>query len=201
MAQPTASPAANVFGIVLAGGRGRRLGGVEKGLQLLSGRPLIAHVIDRIAPQVAVLGINANSAAAAYAALGLPVVADALPDRPGPLAGVLAGLEWMRGPGWLLSVPCDAPFLPPDLVARLLATAGKAEVACAASGGRLHPVCALWRRELAPALHAALAAGRNGVEAFVRGRKLAVAEFADDPDPFLNVNTPEDLARAEGRFS
>jgi molybdopterin-guanine dinucleotide biosynthesis protein A len=200
MAHPTASPAATVSGIVLAGGRGRRLGGVEKGLQALAGRPLIAHVIDRVAPQVAALAINANSIAAGYAALGLPLVADTLPGRPGPLAGVLAGLEWMRGPGWLLSVPCDAPFLPPDLAARLCAVADNAEVACAASGGRLHPVCALWRHDLAPALRAALADGRNGVEAFVRGRRLAVAEFAGDPDPFLNVNTPEDLARAQGRL-
>jgi molybdopterin-guanine dinucleotide biosynthesis protein A len=196
-----ATLAASVVGIVLAGGSGRRLGGVEKGLQLLAGRPLIAHVIDRIAPQVARLAINANSALADYAALGLPVVADTLPDRPGPLAGVLAGLEGVGEAAWLLSVPCDAPLLPHDLVARLLAAAGTAEVACAASGGRLHPVCALWRPALAPALRAALAEGRHGVEAFVRGRRFAVADFAGEPDPFLNVNTPEDLARAAQRLS
>ncbi len=187
---------ASVVGIILAGGAGRRLGGVEKGLQPLAGRPLIAHVIDRIAPQVARLAINANSAAGDYAAFGLPVVADTLPGRPGPLAGVLAGLAWVSEPAWLLSAPCDAPFLPADLVVRLLAAAGAAEVACAASGGRLHPVCALWRRALAPALRAALAEGRHGVEAFVRSRSLAVVEYAGDPDPFLNVNTAEDMARA-----
>jgi molybdopterin-guanine dinucleotide biosynthesis protein A len=173
---------------------------VEKGLEPLAGRPLIAHVIARIAPQVAALAINANSAAAGYAAFGLPLVGDPLPDRPGPLAGVLAGLTWAADGDWLLTVPCDAPFLPADLVARLLGVAGQAEVVCAGSGGRLHPVCALWRPALAPAIRDALAAGRHGVEAFVRGRNLAVAAFADDPDPFLNVNTREDLARAASRL-
>jgi molybdopterin-guanine dinucleotide biosynthesis protein A len=187
---------AHVAGIILAGGRGRRLGGVEKGLQPLAGRPLIAHVVARIAPQVAALAINAHSAAAGYGALGLPLVADTAADRPGPLAGVLAGMAWAKDADWLLTVPCDAPFLPSDLVARLLAAASAAEVACAESGGRLHPVCALWRPALASAVGAALGEGRRGVEAFVRGRRYAVAAFAGDPDPFLNVNTPADLARA-----
>jgi molybdopterin-guanine dinucleotide biosynthesis protein A len=193
---------ARIVAIILAGGLGRRLGGVEKGLQPLAGRPLIAHVVERIAPQVARLAINANRASVDYAAFGLPLVADTVPDLPGPLAGVLAGLEWMgTEEGWLLSVPCDAPFLPRDLVARLLAAAERAEVTCAASGGRLHPVCALWRPALASALHTALAEGRHGVEAFVRGRSMAVVDFAGNPDPFLNVNTADDLARAAARLS
>ncbi|MFZ4410446.1 MAG: molybdenum cofactor guanylyltransferase MobA [Paracraurococcus sp.] len=140
----------SVIAVVLAGGLARRMGGGDKPLRLLAGRPLLDHVLDRVAPQVAAVILNANGDAARFAAYGLPVVADPLPDFPGPLAGVLAGLDWAAAHrpdvATVLSVPGDGPFLPADLVARLEAArvAASVPMACAASGGWTHQPIALW---------------------------------------------------------
>ena len=190
--------------VVLAGGQARRMGGGDKALRLLRRRPLLEHVLDAIRPQVRAVALSANGDPARFLTWGLPVLADPVPDHPGPLAGVLAGLRWARqrfaGADLLLSVPTDTPLLPPDLVARLAqvrAQAGAA-IACAESGGRRHPVVALWPVALADALAEALAAGVRSVEAFAAPHGVVGVTFAidGDADPFLNVNDKTDLARA-----
>lgn len=193
-----------VIAVVLAGGLARRMGGGDKPLRLLGGRPLLAHVIGRVAPQVAGIILNANGDPARFAAFGLPVVADPLPDYPGPLAGVLAALDWAAAerPGveTVLSVPGDGPFLPVDLVARLEAARQAADVpmACAASGGWTHPPIALWPVALRGALRAALLAGEKKIDRWTARFGCASAEWPVRPvDPFFNANAPEDLAAAE----
>ncbi len=195
--------------VLLAGGLARRMGGGDKSLRVLRGRTLLDHVIARIRPQVRALVLNANDDAARFAQWGLEVVADPLPDFPGPLAGVLAGMRWAaaRYPDadTLLSVPTDTPFLPADLVARLAAAraAANAPIACAASGGRTHPVVALWPVALADALEAALRAGERKVAAWSAQYGVAEAVFDAHAEngaagnPFLNVNRIEELAEAE----
>ena len=159
-----------VLAVVLAGGLARRMGGGDKPLRLLGGRPLLDHVLDRVRPQVAGVILNANGDPARFAAYGLPVVADPLPDFPGPLAGVLAALDWAAAHrpevATVLSVPGDGPFLPPDLVARLQAARAAAGVpmACAASGGWTHPPIALWPVALRGELREALLAGEKKID-------------------------------------
>ena len=191
-------PLANTLGVVLAGGLSRRMGGGDKGLLPLGGRPVLAHVIERLRPQCAAMVLNGNGDPARFAAFGLPVVADGEPGHPGPLAGVLAGLDWAAaaGFGWVVTAPGDCPFLPADLVARLHDERGAAPTAMAASGGRIHPVVALWPVAMRGAIRAALAAGERRVAAVTDG--AARATWPDQPiDPFLNINTPDDLAAAE----
>lgn len=190
-----ASP--RIVGTILAGGLARRMGGGDKPLLPLLGRPVLAHVIDRVAPQLAALSVNANGDPARFAPFGLPVLPDPVPGQPGPLAGILAGLIWAeeQGAEWLLSVPGDCPFLPPDLVARLHARAGGRGCAMAASAGQAHPVVALWSTAHRAPLDAALAGGLRKVGAYVPD--AARVSWSVRPiDPFLNVNTPADLARA-----
>ncbi|MFO1267497.1 MAG: molybdenum cofactor guanylyltransferase MobA [Rubrivivax sp.] len=211
MTEPLASPpaSATVTGLVLAGGRGSRMGGVDKGLQLLDGRPLVAHALERLRPQVAALAINANRNTEAYAAFGVPVWPDALADYPGPLAGMLAGLAGIEGTGseWLVTVPCDTPRFPVDLVARLLVAAraagvraampvtANAEVTGGDAGAPLpQPVFCLLHRSLRPALEAALAAGERKIERFTRAQGQVLVPF-DDAQAFFNANTPEELER------
>ncbi len=194
-----------VAAIVLAGGRAQRMGGGDKPLTDLAGRPLLDHVLTRIRPQVARIALNANGDPARFAAWTLPVVADSVGDFHGPLAGVLAGLDWAAtlepAPRWLLSVPADAPFLPSDLVERLeeSVSTAKTEIACAWSGGRTHWVIALWPLAMRAALRRALVDEHlHKVEDWVGRHRFAIAEWRDDPlDPFLNVNTKDDLAVAE----
>jgi molybdenum cofactor guanylyltransferase len=191
-------------GIVLAGGRSRRLGGGDKCLRPLAGRPILAHVIARARPQVAALALGANGDPARFADFALPVVGDSIAGFAGPLAGVLAGLDWAAAEHpratHLASFAGDAPFLPQDLVARLWAALdfGHA-LACAASAGRLHPVFALWPVGLREELRRALSVdGVRKVEQWLGRHPLAVVEFAAAPlDPFFNINRPEDLAAAE----
>ena len=194
-------------GVVLAGGLARRMGGADKGLLRLRRKPMLEHVLDAVRPQVRALALNANGDFSRFHQWGLPVLADPVPDNPGPLAGILAGMRWARqvhpGAALLLSVPTDTPLLPADLVARLTqvrAHAGAA-IVCAASDGRRHPVVALWPVALADALAAALARGVRGVEEFAAPHGMAAAEFATDGgDPFLNVNETADLRRAGQRL-
>lgn len=184
--------------VILAGGLARRMGGGDKTLRLLGGHTVLARIVERLRPQVDVLALNANGDAARFAAYGLPVLPDEVEGYPGPLAGVLAGMAWARGLGleWLVTAPADAPFLPDDFVAQLIAGRGDAPFACAASGGRTHPVAALWPVSAAPRLMAALTAGQRKIDA-VTGPGVAAIAWPIIPfDPFFNVNTPEDLAVA-----
>lgn len=197
----------SVAGLILAGGLARRMGGGQKALVELGGRPLIAHAIERLSPQVGDLALNVNADDPAYPCLGLPLAPDTVPGFAGPLAGVLAGMDWAAGlpepPEWLLTAPTDAPFLPKDLLRRLLAAAGEADVAVAMSGGRTHPVVALWRLSLRPALHEALVERDiRKIDRFTGEHRTAHAEWDTGPgDPFFNVNTPHELAEAETLLS
>lgn len=194
----------SVAGLILAGGLARRMGGGQKALVQLGGRHLVGHAIERLAPQAAPLALNVNVDDPAFEALDLPIVRDTVPDFAGPLAGVLAGLEWAGslspGPEWLLSAPTDAPFLPDDLVGRLLESAERedAEVAVAMSDGRTHPVVALWRTSLRDALHEALVnRDIRKIDRFTGERRTVHVEWdTADGDPFFNVNTPQELEAA-----
>jgi len=168
----------------------------------LGDRTLLAHCIDVIAPQVGLMVLNANGDPERFAAFGLAVVADAIGDYPGPLAGILAGMRWAAAQGAtdVVSVAADTPFLPTDLVARLDAARTEAAVplACAASGGWTHPVIGLWPVDLADALEADLRAGMRKIDRWTEKFGVVSAEFPTEPfDPFFNVNRPEDLAEAE----
>jgi molybdopterin-guanine dinucleotide biosynthesis protein A len=183
-----------ITGLVLAGGRGSRLGGVDKGLVEWRGRPLVAHAIERLAPQVDRVLISANRNREPYEAFGHPVIADSLADYAGPLAGLQAGLAACTTP-LLATVPCDAPGLPFDLVARLLAAleADNASVAVAQTQGKFQPTFLLCRRELSAALDAWLAGDNRKVADWLRQMGAIAVPFADEA-AFANFNTPEDLA-------
>jgi len=197
------------LGVILAGGLSRRMGGGDKGLLLLGARSLLGRVCDGLAPQCAQLVLNANGDPGRFAGFGLPVVADSPPDFAGPLAGVLAGLEWAarHAPtvSEIVTFPADTPFPPVDLVERLQGArrATAAAVAVAASAGRRHHVIALWSTALAPALRRALIEeGVRKVGAFAERFPLVAVEWSATPlDPFFNVNTPNDLAAAEARLA
>ena len=195
---------AETLGLVLAGGLARRMGGGDKPLRLLGGRPLLDHVLARMTHQVSAVVLNANGDPARFAGYGLPVVADPLPDYPGPLAGILAGLEWAAANRpdlpWVASVPGDCPFIPADFVTRLHAARAAAGVplAAASSAGQTHPPAALWPVALRDALRAALLAGERKIDRWTAGFGCADAAWSAAPyDPFFNANAPEDLALAE----
>jgi molybdopterin-guanine dinucleotide biosynthesis protein A len=195
-----------VVGVVLAGGRSRRMGGGDKFLRILGGRPILERVVERARPQVAELILNAGGDAARFAGFGLPVVGDAIDGFAGPLAGVLAGLEWAAAnraaAPWVASFAADAPFAPRTLVAELraAAAAAAADMACAASGGRAHPVFALWPVRLAAELRRAMVEEEmRKIDAWTVRYRLVEVDFAlGAVDPFFNINRPQDLARAEG---
>jgi len=207
LSAPAAKAAAPVA-ILLAGGLARRMGGGDKALRPLAGRPLLQWVIERARPQVARMALNANGDPTRFAAFALPVISDPIADNPGPLAGVLAGLEWARAAApeatHVLSIATDTPFFPADLADALAAALARAPspIACAASRGRLHPVFALWPVALAADLRRALEAGTRKVDEWTARHGIAVAHF-DDPggDPFFNINTEADLVLAERRLA
>lgn len=174
----------NIGAVILAGGRGRRIGG-DKAAMRLAGRPLADHVRARVAPQVAEVVLNGHGG-----------LADAVPGQPGPLAGVLTALDWAgaRGFAQVLTVPCDTPFLPADLVARL-----REGPSVAASGGRVHPVVGLWPVTLSADLRRALAQGTRRIGLWAETIGARQVTWAEAPDPFFNVNTAEDLATAARR--
>ena len=194
-----------VAGVLLAGGLSRRMGGGDKCLRALGGRTLLERVIERARPQVSALVLNANGDPARFASYGLPVTADAVKGFAGPLAGVLTGLEWAARNApeceWVASFATDAPFLPTDMVQRMVdaLAAERAEMACAASGGRAHPVFGLWPVSLADALRRALVAEEvRKVDVWTARYRLIEVEFPVEPiDPFFNANRPEDLKAAE----
>jgi molybdenum cofactor guanylyltransferase len=196
----------SIVGLLLAGGQSRRMGGGDKALRPLGGRPLLDHVIERLRPQVAAMVLNANGDPSRFAGFGLPVVPDSVPDFAGPLAGVLAGLDWAAANRpdceWVVSVPTDAPFLPRDLVARLVAgmQAADAELACAVSVGQSHPVVGLWPLRLREALrHAVVAEEIRKVDTWTGRYRLSRVPFVEETagvDPFFNANRPDDFERA-----
>jgi molybdopterin-guanine dinucleotide biosynthesis protein A len=190
-----------IFGVILAGGEGRRMGGADKALLPLAGQPLLAHVMDRIQPQVEQLALSANGDPARFRRFGLPVLPD--DHSMGPLSGLLSALQWAAGKGAdaLVTVPVDAPFLPPDLVPRLLLASGWPDAdqtpAIARTAGKTQPVCGLWPTALAPMLANFLTSGINPkVMAFATAQNTAFADFPAD-NAFRNLNTPADLAEAE----
>ena len=193
-----------VAGVVLAGGQSTRMGGGDKCLRDLGGRPILAHILARATPQVFRLVLNANGDPARFSAFGLPVVSDSVEGFAGPLAGVLAGLDWAAAnvpdATHVASFAADAPFLPRDLVARFVAAVAKDfDLACAVSNGQAHPVFGLWRVDLREAMRHALAVEKIfKVDRWTARYKVAMVSFAADPiDPFFNANRPDDLAAAE----
>jgi molybdopterin-guanine dinucleotide biosynthesis protein A len=186
------------------------MGGKEKSLLEVGGRPLVAHVAERLAPQVDRLVINANGDPARFGALGLPVVPDTMPANPGPLAGIAAGMAWGRqnlpAASHVLSMPADTPFFPADLRERLESgLTSEKTIPIARSAGRLHGACGLWPVEAERPILEALANGRNRVLDFVEAGEWVAVDFdAAEPagvDPFFNINTPEDLEHAQALFA
>jgi len=197
VASGTLPARADITGLVLAGGQGRRMGGVDKGLVLLDGKPLVQHVLERLAPHVGELLINANQNGGAYARFGHPVVPDAIGGFAGPLAGLHAGLVRARTP-LVITAPCDSPFLPHDLVERLSAALvqARADLAVARTFEQSHPVFCLARRELLPHLAAFLAGGGRKIDAWYATLPVVLVGFDDEADAFRNINTRDELAAA-----
>lgn len=192
------------LGVILAGGLSSRMGGGDKPLKQVGGRTILARVIDRIGPQCGGLILNANGDPARFAGFGLPVAADSIDGFVGPLAGILAGLDWAAAhrpdATDILSIPADCPFLPVDLVVKLEAARQQADVplAAAASGGWTHPVIGLWPVAIRERLRAALAKGERKIDRFTPTIGIAHAEWPMTPfDPFFNANAPDDIAAAE----
>ncbi len=193
------------LGLVLAGGLARRMGGGDKARIRVGGATILQRVLASLEPQCQRIIINANGDPARFADTGLPVVPDSVPDFAGPLAGILAGLDWAaaHAPGveWLLSVPGDCPFLPGNLLERLhqARLAARTPLACARSGEWRHPVVALWSVTLREDLrHAVTEQGLHKIEIWTARHGIAIADWPAEPvDPFFNVNTPDDAARAE----
>lgn len=197
--------AEKILGVVLAGGLARRMGGGDKGLQQLGGKPILQHILDRLQPQVDGVVLNANGDAARFAEWKLPVAGDAVEGFVGPLAGVLAGLSWARANRTdvtdIVTVPGDGPFLPRDLVGRMVTARAQAQadLACAVSAGQAYPVVGLWPVRLYDDLRRAVVdEDIRKVDRWTARHKLVQVEFAAQPvDPFFNANAPEDLAAAE----
>jgi molybdenum cofactor guanylyltransferase len=189
-----------ITGVVLAGGQGSRMGGVDKGLQPFRGRPMVAHAIERLRPQVDELLVNANRNPEAYAGFGHPVISDEIEGFAGPLAGFERGLAHAGG-RLVVTVPCDSPFLPADLVQRLRAglEANEADIAVARTGDQAHPVFCLMRREVLASLQGFLASGQRKIDRWYAELRVAEVAFDDEADAFLNINTREELASLEPR--
>lgn len=187
-------------GLILAGGQGRRMGGVDKGLQLLRDRPMVEWVLDRLAPQVADIVINANQNQDTYARYGHAVVGDEIGGFAGPLAGLHAGLKSTTR-RFILTVPCDSPFLPTDLQARLHAAsiATNADLAVAKTGDQAHPVFALVRTSVLPHLEAFLRGGGRKIDFWYATLNVVEVPFDDEADAFSNINTRDELRAHEGR--
>jgi molybdopterin-guanine dinucleotide biosynthesis protein A len=202
----------HIVGLLLAGGLSRRMGGGDKGLHEIAGKPMLAHVVERLAPQVDRMVLNANGDPSRFAAFGVPVVADTIEGFVGPLAGILAGMRWAAANApearYLASVSTDAPFLPEDLVARLSAALVSAprSVALARSASELHPVIGLWPIAHADDLEAELRAGVRKVLRWTDKHGTIPVDFepvtiaGQSVDPFFNANTPEELAEARRLF-
>lgn len=199
---PAPIPRPDITAVILAGGKARRMDGADKALLTLAGQPLLAHIIAALQPQVTAILLNSNRPAECYAHFSLPVIADAIADQPGPLAGLLSALL-ARDSELVLAVPCDTPCLPADLVTRMYAAleTEHADVCSVSDGAQLHAAFMLARRSVIPALQSYLAAGKRKVQDWLHEQKLAVADFSDRPEAFSNVNTAQDLHRLEQRFT
>ena len=199
------SEASRIPGVLLAGGLARRMGGGDKPMRQIAGRTILERVIARLAPQCDGLILNANGDPVRFAAYGLPVIADRVADFPGPLAGILAGLDWLAenrpDVTWLLSAAADCPFLPRDLVARLeqARITQDAQLAVAASDGQSHPVIGLWSVALREELrHALVVEDVRKIDRWTARYRLATVTWPTSPlDPFFNANTIEDVAEAD----
>jgi molybdopterin-guanine dinucleotide biosynthesis protein A len=191
-------PESGVTGLVLAGGQGRRMGSVDKGLVPLRGVPMVRHVLDRLRPQVSEILINANQHRAEYEAFGHPVLADAIAGFAGPLAGLQVGLSHASYP-LVATVPCDSPFLPSDLVTRLEGelTARGADLAVARTFDQPHPVFALVRRAVLPHLTQFLERGGRKIDAWYATLSTVEVGFDDEADAFRNINTADELQQAD----
>lgn len=196
-----------VVGVIIAGGQARRLGGGDKTLLHVGERSMLERVIERLENQTSRLILNANGDTERFASFGLPIVSDALPTFGGPMFGLLAGMTWAQrntDARWIVTAPSDAPFLPADLVTRLAAGLDDAEVAVCRSGGRLHPIIALWSVALADKLEAWLSTQpQRAAHAWLATRRWSAVDFdaQGGVDPFFNVNTPDDLAAARHHAS
>jgi molybdopterin-guanine dinucleotide biosynthesis protein A len=187
----------DISGVVLAGGRGSRLGGEDKGLVDVNSRPMISYCIERFAPQVSTLFINANRSLTTYRELGFPVITDQVADFAGPLAGIAAALSSCKT-SYLATVPCDSPFLPTDLVERLASPLqdSQAAVSVAISGGRPQPVFAVIATQLYESLYDYLTSGGRKIMTWYRQQTIVEVDFGPDDSPFANINSPADLATA-----
>jgi molybdopterin-guanine dinucleotide biosynthesis protein A len=187
-----------VTGVILAGGRGSRMGGVDKGLQLFRGKPMVAHIIDCLLPQVDELLINANQNLDQYGIFGHRVFADDIQGFAGPLAGFERGLANASG-DLVVTAPCDSPFLPADLVARLKAAMGEdsADLCVAKTGGQAHPVFCLMQRKVLPSLRAFLQSGGRKIDRWYETLKVVEVSFDDEEDAFRNINTLEEIKAFE----
>ena len=195
----------NIAGVILAGGLARRMGGGDKSLLKLGGKPMLQHVIDRARPQVGALVLNANGDPARFSEYGLPVVADVVPDFAGPLAGILTGMYWVREHQpdcqWLVSFASDTPLFPLDLVNRFIETVNQTgdPLACAMTAGREHPVFGLWSMSLLDDLQRAVVdEDLRKIMRWTSRHGCSAVEFSAQPfDPFFNINRPEELEEAE----
>lgn len=185
-------------GVILAGGRARRMGGVDKGLMLFAGRPLISYAIEALRPLCREVFINVNRSHERYRQFGLPLIEDTIGGFAGPLAGILAALEVMETP-FCLVVPCDAPALTSEIMGQILGTLIErgAEIAMASDGERLHPVVMALRTSLRGSLRSYLEKGGRKIDRWTEGHKTLVVEFRDRKEAFINLNTPEELAKLE----
>ena len=203
MTQAIRYPRKDVTAVVLAGGRARRMGGGDKGLVEVAGRPMVAHAVTALRPQAAEVVVNANRNAVEYRTItGCRVIADIVGGFAGPLAGMASALEASAG-RFLLTAPCDSPLVAPDLGPRLHAALARdgAEVAVAHDGGRMQPVFALLARGVLPSLLAFLESGERKIDAWYATRRTMTADFSDALDTFLNVNTPQERERLERRLA
>ncbi|MDA9982343.1 molybdenum cofactor guanylyltransferase [Gammaproteobacteria bacterium] len=190
-----------ITGLILAGGRARRMGGVDKGLAELDGRPMVTHVIDRLAPQVGRIIINANRNLAVYRAWSNTVVKDRIGEYDGPLAGVASGLE-AADTEFMLTVPCDCPLVANDLTERMYhgLISERAEIAVATDGQRLQPVFMLLGRGLLASIESFLAAGERKIDKWFENHAVTVVDFSDESDTFLNINSIEEKEELARRF-
>jgi molybdenum cofactor guanylyltransferase len=199
---PTNSiPRDEITGVILAGGRARRMGGIDKGLILLNGRPMVEYVIAAMRTEVNKLVINANRHLDQYAAFGCPVIPDIMNGYLGPLAGIASGMRAASTP-YIVTAPCDSPLIAGNLIQRLYETLVRegADISVAHDGERMHPVFALIRRDLLPNLLDFLNAGHRKIDLWYAQHRLAVAYFRDQPEAFRNVNSPEERAELENEL-
>ncbi|MGH8501914.1 MAG: molybdenum cofactor guanylyltransferase MobA [Gammaproteobacteria bacterium] len=198
----TVYPRSDITGVILAGGRASRMGGQDKGLIEIGGRPMVEYALASLAPQCGAIVINANRNLARYHSYGWPVIPDAIEDYQGPLAGI-ASVMSRADTAYIVTAPCDSPLLPHDLGERLWSalTREHAEIAVASSADRMQPVFSMLKRELLSSLTDYLQQGERKIDRWYALHRVAIADFADCPDAFLNVNTPEERAALEARLA